>query len=247
MNLILLHPEDFIEPVTPASAAQAKGTGRIRLTGRRLDHVREIHRAEVGDRLCVGLVDDRIGEGRVTRIDSGALEMEVELDRHPPEPLPLTLVLALPRPLVLKRVLLSVVSLGVKRIVLLNAKRVERSFWNSKVLREGELSKPLTLGLEQARDTRWPEVSLRTRFKPFVEDELPEIIAGTRPIVAHPEAASDCPRQLKGPVTLIVGPEGGFVPYEIEKLEACGCESVHLGERILRVETAIPVLLARLF
>jgi len=247
VNLILLHPGDFIDPVAAPSVPNARGGGRVRLTGRRLDHVREIHRAEVGDRLCVGLVDDRIGTGRVARIDSDALEMDVELERDPPEPLPLTLVLALPRPLVLKRVLLSVVSLGVKRIVLFNAKRVERSFWNSKVLREGELSKPLTLGLEQARDTRWPEVLLRTRFKPFVEDELPGIIAGSRAIVADPEAASDCPRQLKGPVTLIVGPEGGFVPYEIEKLEACGCEPVQLGERILRVETAIPVLLTRLF
>ena len=158
-----------------------------------------------------------------------------------------TLVLAMPRPLVLKRVLGGATAMGVKRIMLFNANRVERSFWNSRVLRDGELEKPLVLGLEQARDTRIPIVETRTRFKPFVEDELPKVIDGTQAYVAHPESERDCPRAVEGRVTLVVGPEGGFIPYEVERLEACGCIPVNLGERILRVETAIPALLSRLF
>jgi 16S rRNA (uracil1498-N3)-methyltransferase len=247
LNLILLFPDDFVAGPEPVSDGDSRARkGRVRLTGRRLAHLREVHRAELGDEFCVGLLDDRIGRGRVCVLDDGKLEMDVVLDRDPPPPLPITLVLAMPRPLVLKRVLISVTTLGVKRIFLIQANRVERSFWNSSALREGEIDKPLHLGLEQARDTKMPELSLRTRFKPFVEDELPALIGNTRALFAHPDSDATCPRGVDEDVTLLVGPEGGWVPFEIEKLEACGCEGISLGDRILRVETALPVLLARL-
>jgi 16S rRNA (uracil1498-N3)-methyltransferase len=109
------------------------------------------------------------------------------------------------------------------------------------------LREQLVLGLEQGRDTRLPELLLRPRFRPIVEDELPGMSAGTQALVAHPEAGRPCPRRVAGPVTLAVGPEGGFIPYEIERLEAAGFSAVRLGERILRVESAIPALLGRLF
>ncbi|MBW2291090.1 MAG: 16S rRNA (uracil(1498)-N(3))-methyltransferase [Deltaproteobacteria bacterium] len=241
MNLILLFEEDFI-----SGGADGAG-GKVRLAGRRSEHVQSIHRAVAGDQLCVGFAGGRIGRGTVVRIDREGLELEVEFERDPPPPLPVTLVIALPRPLVLKRLLITATAMGVKRIFLIQSNRVERSFWNSKVLREGELIKPLVLGLEQARDTRLPDVELRTRFRPFVEDELPGLVVGTQGLVAHPDAELECPRDVEGAVTLVMGPEGGFVPFEIEKLEASGCAVVHLGERILRMEAALPALLGRLF
>ncbi len=41
-----------------------------------------------------------------------------------------------------------------------------------------------------------------------------------------------------GNIHIIIGPEGGFEPYEIEKLKSIGAEIVTLGPRILRTETA---------
>jgi len=48
-------------------------------------------------------------------------------------------------------------------------------------------------------------------------------------------------------VTLVIGPEGGFIPAEVDLLSRSGCRPVNLGERILRVETAVAALTGRLF
>jgi len=103
------------------------------------------------------------------------------------------------------------------------------------------------LGLEQARDTILPEVFLRPLFKPFAEDELPPLIKDTLSFVAHPGAPEPCPRDVRQPVTLAIGPEGGFIQYEIEKFMSCGFHAVHLGQRILNIEAAVPSLISRLF
>jgi 16S rRNA (uracil1498-N3)-methyltransferase len=235
MNLILLHGTDFIKET------------RVRLYGRRLRHIREVHRASVGDELCVGLAGGLVGTGVVTSSNETSVEMEVSLDRNPPEMLAVTLMLALPRPKVLRRVLIGATSMGVKRIILINSFKVEKSYWQSPALRKENIEKQIVLGLEQARDTVMPEVLLRHRFKPFVEDELPGIIQGTLPVLADPSGPAPCPREVGGPVTLAVGPEGGFTAYEVEKLVSIGFSAVNAGKRILKVETAVPVLLSRLF
>jgi len=235
MNLILLFADDFV------------ATDRVCLRGRRLQHVREVHRAEVGDTLTVGLCDGLIGRGQVLHCDDRQLLLQVLLDTDPPPPLPTTLLLALPRPKVLKRVLITAASMGVKRIILLNGYRVEKSYWQSPLLTPEHLPVPLHLGLEQARDTLLPEIQLRKLFKPFVEDELPGLCAGTTALVAHPTPdRASTPRPTQPPGLLAIGPEGGFTAYELDKLQQAGCQPFSLGPRALRVEAAVPALLSRL-
>ncbi len=152
-------------------------------------------------------------------------------------------MLALPRPPMLRRVLQAVTSLGVKRVVLLHTARVEKSFWQSHAVGAEEIRAQLLLGLEQGRDTVLPVVEQERRFRPFVEDRLPDWAEGRR-LVAHPGGppAASTP----DPVTLVIGPEGGLVPFELELLAAAGFEAVDLGPRILRVETAVPFAIGRL-
>ena len=235
MNLILLQADDLVEPAL------------ARVTGRRLRHVLSVHKAVTGDRLRVGLLDGLMGEGLITSLDSDCLELSLQLDEPPPPRLPLTLLLALPRPKMLRRILQHVATLGVSRLVLLNSYRVEKSFWSTPILHPDGIRAELLLGLEQGRDTVLPEVSLEHRFKPFVEDRLPALCAGTLCLAAHPSAVNACPVGLNAPVTLAIGPEGGFIPYEVAALEAQGFETVHIGTRILRVESAVTALAARLF
>jgi len=235
MNLILLFKGDFIND------------NKVRLEGRRLRHILEVQRVSLGEKLRVGLSEGLIGAGCVTSLNNTSLEMDVSLCKPPPAAMPVTLVLSLPRPKVLRRVLLSVTAIGVKQIVLLNSFRVEKSFWQSPVLSPENIQRQLVLGLEQACDTILPEVLLRPFFKPFAEDELPSLIKDSLAVVAHPGAQGPCPRDVHSPVTLAIGPEGGFIPYEIDKFISVGFKAVHFGERILNIESAVPSILSRLF
>ncbi|ANF25258.1 16S rRNA (uracil(1498)-N(3))-methyltransferase [Stutzerimonas stutzeri] len=235
MNLLLLEAADFV------------AADRVVLRDRRLTHLHEVHRAEAGERLRVGLLGGQMGQGQLLRLDATEAELKIELQQTPPAKLPVTLLLALPRPKMLRRVLQTVASMGVPKLVLLNSYRVEKSFWQTPFLEPQAIREQLLLGLEQARDTVLPEVIIEKRFKPFVEDRLPQLVAGTRGLVGHPGDYPTCPRALSEPVTLAIGPEGGWIPYEVEKLTEAGLQPVQLGDRILRVETAVSALLARLF
>ncbi|MBB1489249.1 16S rRNA (uracil(1498)-N(3))-methyltransferase [Oceanospirillum sediminis] len=235
MNLILLFDSDFISENT------------VKITGRRAEHVIKVHKAQIGDLLTTGLLNGKTGKGLLLSMDKESVTLEVNLTDSPPAPLPLTLILALPRPRMLGRTLQHISTLGVKKLILLNTKRVEKSYWMSPVLAEDKVQEQLILGLEQAKDTVLPDIILEKQFRPFVEDRLPEICQGTLGLVAHPGVPEACPRGISEPTTLAIGPEGGFIPYEIEKLSEAGLAPVHMGERIMRVETAVTALLARLF
>lgn len=235
MNVILLAPADFVAP------------RRARLTDGRAGHIRQILQAAPGERIRVGAIDGLLGSGAVTRCDEQAVELDVLLDQPPPPKLPLTVVLALPRPKMLRRIFRTAAELGVAELILINTYKVEKSYWRSPALAPDTVRGYLLDGLQQSRDTVLPGVRFEPRFKPFVEDALPALAADTLGLVAHPGVAASCPIALDRPCTLAIGPEGGFTPYEVEKLQQAGLQPVRLGERILRVENALTTLVGRLF
>ena len=238
MNLLLLDDDDFV------------ADGRAILRGRRLKHVREIHRATVGETLRVGRIGGCVGAGRILRLDEGALELEVECADPPPAPLAVTLVFALPRPPTLRKVLEQGTAMGVKRFVAIGAKRVERSYWTSKSLRPEALRESFMLGLEQGKDTVMPTLERCPRFAAFHRERWPQLRALGRPLLADAGPAVIWPSRgaSSGPAgtILVVGPEGGFIEPEVAAWRDGGCEVVSLGPRTLRVETAVVALLGRM-
>lgn len=235
MNLLLLEQADFI------------AADRVVLADRRFTHMQEIHRVAVGDNLRVGQINGLMGQASVVRLEGHEAELQVSFDQQPPAKLPLTLVLAVPRPKMLRRLFQTIATLGVPRLILLNSYKVEKSFWQTPFLTPEAIRENLILGLEQARDTVLPEIIIEKRFKPFVEDRLPAIAADTLGLVGHPGDYPACPRAVQQPVTLAIGPEGGWIPYEVDLLAKAGLQPVQLGARILRVETAVTALLSRIF
>tara|TARA_B110000046_G_scaffold185905_1_gene230277 strand:- start:4306 stop:5016 length:711 start_codon:yes stop_codon:yes gene_type:complete len=215
--------------------------------GRQLEHLLKVQRAQLGDSVRVGQIGGLMGQGVIKSLDSHQATLQIYLDTPPPAPVPLTVILALPRPKMLRRTVQTVAAMGVKKLYLINSNRVEKSFWQTPLLDTDALEEQLILGLEQCKDTLLPKIYLRKLFKPFVEDELAEVIKGSQALVAHPISQAACPINCTSPVTVAIGPEGGFIPYEIDKLNHVGFNSVHLGPRILRVENAVPALISRLF
>ena len=235
MNLLLLHPEDYVS------------SQLVEIRDRRFLHMLSVQKVVPGDQLRAGDVNGLIGTAEVLTVDEASMSLCVSLSEPPPAPLPLSVVLALPRPKMLKRTFQTLAAMGAKEIVIVNAYRVDKSYWSTPLLQPSAIREHLLLGLEQAGDTVLPKVHLRKRFKPFVEDELPQLAKGKRALVAHPYNADPCPGASEEETLIVIGPEGGFIPYEVQLMAQQGLQAVHLGARILRVETAVPVLLSRLF
>ena len=234
MNLLLLLPDDLTH------------SNQAKITGRRHQHIVQVIKAKLGDALNAGVLNGAMGTATIIAQDTNTTVVSLALNQPPPQPLPLTLILALPRPKVLRRVLQAITTLGVKQIHLIGSWRVEKSYWQSPFLESEKIQQQLLLGLEQTMDTQIPDVHLHPYFKPFAEDQLKAIAGETSCIVAHPTAKAIAPTAHEGALTLAIGPEGGFIPYEIQKFEAAGFQAATLGARILSVEVAVSSLISRL-
>lgn len=220
----------------------------VLLSDRRADQIISIHKAKEGDSIKVGEVNGKIGTGTIIKIEERTVLLQVNYSKKPPAPLPVTLFLSLPRPKTVKKVLPAVISMGVKNIYLVNSYRVEKSYWQSPVISEDNLLHLSHLGLEQGFDTIVPCIYKKKLFKPFVEDELPDIIKDHEAYIPHPNSSKRLvAAQPDKKYSLFIGPEGGFIPYEVNLLKSTGFTPITMGERILRVENAAVAALAKLF
>ena len=260
MNRILFERSEIVDGVATFGGARA-------------EHVLGVLHGEVGQTLKTGEINGGIGSGEILEImrDGGeggvVVRVKVCHDQESLRPW-VDLILAPPRPRVMKRLLPQLAAMGVGRIVLVGAKKVEKDFWGATLLKE-EIHRPLLVdGLMQAGTSILPEIVCRRAFRRFVADELDAMFPTTRRVVAHPygngaaaglsaaetsgttgtaetssSASQDAARQS---LLLAIGPEGGWTDDEVELLESRGFRRYSLGPRILRTDTATIALLARL-
>ena len=252
MNCILLPATNF-----SGDSAQIDAVAQIA-------HINKVLSAKVGDNLKIGQLGGNLGTAIIEHITPENIQLrDVQLTMAPPPKLDLTVVLALPRPKVLRRLIMDMTALGVRDIILINSYRTQKSYWQSPML--GRLDEFVLEGLQQSVDTVAPRISLQKRFKPFIEDELAPLITN-RAIVAHPYAALSFLQYLQQqilvtpekdeilsagcsslnktvlPSMVFIGAEGGWIDYEVELLATQGCQAVHIGQRILRTEAAVNVI-----
>ena len=236
MNLILLQPEEV------------DAAGKALLVDGRARHLRAVLGVTPGQTVRVGLLDGPRGTAEVVAVDGDAVMLRCAFEAEPPPAAAADLLLAVPRPKVLRRLWAQLAALGVGRILLTNAERVERMYFDTHVLNP-EVYEPLLIeGLQQAQDTRLPRVSVHRRLKVLVEDELEALCPDTMRLAAQPRAAPPVRAALRARagrrVLLAVGPEGGWTDYELRLLGAHGFQPAGLGARTLRTDTACIALLA---
>ena len=234
MNLILLNSDD-----------QWIDTQRVRLRDRRAEHIRKVLRSQQGDTLRVGMLGGQRGTGCIQSIDDRSVLMTVQLGDSPPARHRFDLVLALPRPKMLRRILRTVAEFGVGSLHLVQTARVDKSYWQSPLLADAKVDEALRMGLERSRDTIIPQVHRHRLFRPFIEDRLPAICQGRPCWIAHQDADVGLSSVAGQPAVVMIGPEGGFVPFELTLAEQMGAQKVHLGGRILSVDTAVTTVLAQ--
>jgi len=237
VNLIILEP------------GEVDDRGNVRLSGARAAHLVNVLNVSPGKRVQVGVLDGPRGAGEVLETGDGVVALRCEFETDAP-PLPrVDLLLALPRPKVMRRLWAQIAALGVGRIILTNAERVERDYFGAHIV-SPETYRPLLIeGLQQARDTRLPKVSVHKRLKVLIEDQLDGMFRDGVRLVADP-AASRSVRDAVGPgaadrrVLLAIGPEGGWNDFERELFAAHRFQTVGMGPRALRTDTACVALLA---
>lgn len=235
MNLLLLEPDEL------------DAHGRATLSDGRARHLLTVLRVVPEQTVRVGVVDGGSGTGRVLTAESGRVTLECTLGTAPVRPA-VDLLLAVPRPKVLGRLWAQFAALGVGRIILTNAARVERNYFDTHLLEPAGYRPLLLEGLQQARDTQLPIVSVHRQFRILVEDHLDALSGSALRLVADPAAqesiASVVARQQRQRLLLAIGPEGGWNGFELELLRAHGFHAVGLGARTLRSDTACIALLA---
>jgi RsmE family RNA methyltransferase len=227
--------------------------------GDRAEHVMNVLHGEVGQVLKTGEINGRIGTGEIIECsnarmsESGNNGPVIKLRcRHQEECLRpwVDLILAPPRPRVMKRLLPQLAALGVGRIFLVGAKKVEKDFWGATLLKSENYRPLLIDGLMQAGTSILPTLETRRNFRKFVKEELDGLWPSARRIIAHPydgvRTFEHSDNQGIRTILLAIGPEGGWTDDEVALLEERGFSRYSLGPRILRTDTATIALLAQL-
>ena len=244
MNRILFEKSEIVDGVATFDDVRA-------------EHVLNVLHGEVGQVLKTGEVDGKIGTGVIAAIEqseqSNNPKVSVRCDHTEPSRRPwVDLILAPPRPRVMKRLLPQLATLGVGRIVLVGAKKVEKDFWGATLLKEENYRPLLVDGLMQAGTSILPTLETRRNFRKFVKEELDVRFPASTRIVAHPYGAASCQtieqseQSNNQTLLLAIGPEGGWTDDEVALLEEHGFARYSLGSRILRTDTATIALLAQL-
>jgi RsmE family RNA methyltransferase len=227
------------------TADEVKSDGTVTLTDERAEHIRTVLKARVGDDVRTGVLNGLIGTSRVERLDEQTVVLRTQHDEQAPEPW-FDLILAAPRPKVLKRLWPQLAALGAGRIVILNAFKVEKCYFSSQWIAPGHYTPLLIEGLMQVGTTRLPDVQIKQRFKPFMEDELDACFPNALRLIAHPgEEAGQGWNLADGQRPLLaVGPEGGWTDYELDMFLNRGFVPFSLGSRPLRTDTATIALVS---
>lgn len=234
MNIIHLNHQDFIGD-----------SNEVIIRDYRLTHILKILKPTIGQSLHVGILGGQCGNGIVVSMHPEAVVLRVSLTEPSPPRHTFDIILALPRPKMLRRIFRTVAEYGVNNLHLINSARVEKSYWQSPLLKPDKIHNALLAGMERSKDTIITNVHLHKRFRPFIEDQLSSVCGSRNCWITDINAKEAAFALSSKPAVVMIGPEGGFVPFEIELAVSQTAQPIHLGTRTLSVDTALTTVLAQ--
>lgn len=251
-------------PTTPSAflilddALARSGTGAaLTLDGDEGRHAAKVARIGAGERILLTDAAGRQVLAEVTAARKESLELELLEDPSAPvqrRPL-LTLVQALATGGRDEQAVESATELGVDRVVPWIARR-SVSVWRGDKLVKGRARWTGTVraAVKQCRRPGIPAVDAPVTTRELVADLRERSAAGTLVLVLHEQESvglMELTDELRAAsehgveeIVVIVGPEGGIAPEELDALREAGARSVLLGPEVLRSSTAGPAALA---
>lgn len=224
MNIILFNPAEVELPLV--------------LHDPRSQHLLQVLRRQVGDSFDCGIINGARGRGTIVAINAEAVALAFNWQEPPPPLSPIHLLIGLPRPQTARDILREATSLGVTAMHFIRTERGEASYANSALWQNGTWRESLLQGAAQAFCTRLPEIthghSLATALA-ALPTELTRLALDNYESTAA-LATHSLPNPL--PTALAIGAERGWTATERNLLRNEGFTLVHLGARVLRVETA---------
>ncbi len=215
-------------------------SGTAEISGDEAGHLTKVLRVEAGQRY--ELSDNEylyLAEVELARRSQVVFRI---LEKHTPRPLPVRLHLA--AALIkfdhFEWTLEKATEIGAVRITPVIAERSERGLDHAASKRRERWTRILRESCQQSRRAQLPELAQPVALSRFLADEqsavrvLLDEDASARPILkALPET-----RSAEDEVSLLVGPEGGWVDKERAAAAEANWLPVSLGKSILRAETA---------
>ncbi len=241
MNLIILHKEDAVSG------------NSYSIADHRAEHIRTVIKPVSGDTLNVGLLNGPTGTAIVESIDDDQVTLTCTwLPLRHSQPT-IDLICALPRPQTLKKILASAAAMGIHRIHLVNAERVKPRYFKSSLLHYEKYKRFLLEGLSQGKRTKMPEIHIYKDFDKFFNETLGELEnQEEKPairLLPDPETSillNSIELVRTNRIILAIGPEGGWIPPELDLINGLGFHKFSLGRWILRVENAVVAALSQI-
>lgn len=221
----------------------AEPGSRLTLTGAEAKHASTVNRTRVGQTVLIGNGRGLLVSGEVLVATGAELTIEVASAERSERPSPrITLVQALAKGDRDELAIQAATELGVDRVVPWAASRSVSRWEGAKVAKGRE---------------RWSTI-VREAAKQSIRAWVPEVgeLASTAQVAALAsdadvlvlEPTGEAPLTAFSPsareLVLVVGPEGGIAPAELDALQSAGARIVRLGDTVLRTSTAGPAALA---
>ena len=256
MNLLLISPK------------QVDATGVFHVSGRHAAHLIDVLHVTIGQQVRAGIENGQSGLATVVELSGDVVTLRFDLNIFEALKADRTfidLVVAIPRPKAVSRLLFSLASLGVRRVDLVNAWKVDKSYLASPKLSADAISRELILGAEQGGQTRIPQVETHRLFRQFAWATLKDRLLKEHPLafVCHPHnapwiedtwaralaqqrtVASGAEERSPPRVCIAIGPEGGWTDRELGTFDQLGFNIVRIANGILRVDGACISALAQ--
>lgn len=244
-----LHPDAFVVGA------------RLPVWGADARHAAQVARVRTGERVGVGDGSGRVAWGRVVHVAQSEVAIEAEeivlAERRRPG---IVLVQALAKGDRDELAVQAATELGISAVVPWQAARSVSRWEGPKALKGEERWRAVVReASKQAIRPSVPEVRPLTTTRTLAAALTESVVAGGGlALVLEPSAPEPLAALLRSgtpggeaaaaaeELTLIVGPEGGIAPEELEALAAAGARLVRLGSEVLRTSTAGPAAIAAL-